>query len=430
MWIGIDDTDSRKGGCTTYIATEIIKELEFNVIGYPRLVRLNPNIPWKTRGNGAISIKFGIGYGKKFEIGKMKNKKIFGYRYGKNVWNAREKIAARIDGIIKEKAEFDADPGIVILKKKPPYNLYKKAVREIVELPEIKKLLRKMDGIHISYKLGRGLIGATAAIAWKPRDMTYELLAYRLPNKWGTPREIDDESVIQMDKECGSTFDNYDYENHRSQISPNSPGPVLYGIRGEEIGELKKAKAIVKSEKIERWLIFETNQATDEHLQKKEIEKIKPYQSVITRGKVSSMPKSIEGGHIIFSIKDGKEMECAAYEPTKNFRKIVKKLCEGDIITIYGGIRKEPITINIEKMKVEKLIKIKKKVENPICECGKHMKSMGKGKGYRCSKCGRKAGENDAIMEEVERGIKPGFYEVPSSARRHLAKPLKRMKPN
>jgi len=28
------------------------------LIGFPRLIRLNPNVPFKTRGNGALSIEF------------------------------------------------------------------------------------------------------------------------------------------------------------------------------------------------------------------------------------------------------------------------------------------------------------------------------------------------------------------------------------
>ena len=66
IWIGIDDTDSLKGGCTTFVAQAIIKKLSennYDIVGYPQLVRLNPNVPWKTRGNGAISIQIGVGNG-------------------------------------------------------------------------------------------------------------------------------------------------------------------------------------------------------------------------------------------------------------------------------------------------------------------------------------------------------------------------------
>src|SRR3989442_1574280 len=59
--IGIDDTDSDKGGCTTYTATVLFQELierGFKPSDFPWLVRLNPNIPWKTRGNGALAVHF------------------------------------------------------------------------------------------------------------------------------------------------------------------------------------------------------------------------------------------------------------------------------------------------------------------------------------------------------------------------------------
>src|SRR5512144_926862 len=61
MHIGLDDTDSTKGGCTTYLATLLVEKLEqlqVNFLDYPMLIRLNPNVPWKTRGNGALCIRF------------------------------------------------------------------------------------------------------------------------------------------------------------------------------------------------------------------------------------------------------------------------------------------------------------------------------------------------------------------------------------
>ena len=58
--IGFDDTDSPKGMCTTYLAYRIVNQLKkerVDFLDFPRLIRLNPNIPWKTRGNGAVGIK-------------------------------------------------------------------------------------------------------------------------------------------------------------------------------------------------------------------------------------------------------------------------------------------------------------------------------------------------------------------------------------
>ena len=67
MFVAADDTDSMRGNCTTYLATEIIRELvidgDLDLIGFPRLVRLNPAIPWKTRGNGSLVMRFGRGVG-------------------------------------------------------------------------------------------------------------------------------------------------------------------------------------------------------------------------------------------------------------------------------------------------------------------------------------------------------------------------------
>ncbi|MEC8875549.1 MAG: DNA-binding protein, partial [Candidatus Thermoplasmatota archaeon] len=83
LHIGIDDTDSTKGGCTTWLATEIIAELsEFDLIGSPRLVRLNPNVPWKTRGNAAVGMTFGKGVGSKTIVGEFGKEKIYMYPTG------------------------------------------------------------------------------------------------------------------------------------------------------------------------------------------------------------------------------------------------------------------------------------------------------------------------------------------------------------
>ncbi len=428
MWIGIDDTDSKKGMCTTYLATEVIKAIQkrgFNIIGYPRLVRLNPNIPWKTRGNGAIAIQCGKGNDKRIKIGEIEGN-VYSFS-AKGSDEEIDEIKEDVDSIVSSLAEMDSPdthPGVVFLKKKPPYYLYKKAVTDILSLREVKKIINKMGNSFLSYKKGRGLIGATAAVAWRPRDRTYEMLTYRKGERW-----IDAESVKKMDRKCPKTFDNYDYENRHIQIMPNSPCPILYGIRGDGVEELRKAMKIVISSEIERWLLFETNQGTDAHVQRKKIEEVKPYESVIIKGAVWEEPRVIKGGHMILSVKNGKEIECAAYEPTKGFRRLIQKLVRGDVIIVYGGVRKEPMTINIEKMKVCRLAEAYKKKENPLCErCGKHMKSIGKGGGYRCRKCGEKAREKDAIMEKVKRDIKEGWYEVPVVSRRHLAKPLKRMR--
>ena len=58
--IGFDDTDSPNGMCTTYLAYKIVdllKKEKAKFQDFPYLIRFNPNIPWKTRGNGAVGLK-------------------------------------------------------------------------------------------------------------------------------------------------------------------------------------------------------------------------------------------------------------------------------------------------------------------------------------------------------------------------------------
>ena len=60
LHIGFDDTDSPNGGCTTYIAAILVEKLSgmgVSFMDYPNLIRLNPNVPWKTRGNGALCLR-------------------------------------------------------------------------------------------------------------------------------------------------------------------------------------------------------------------------------------------------------------------------------------------------------------------------------------------------------------------------------------
>jgi tRNA(Ile2)-agmatinylcytidine synthase len=410
IWIGIDDTDSKSGGCTTYVAQAIIRELNkanYDIIGHPQLVRLNPNIPWKTRGNGAVSIHI--------ENGEQK------------------KIRHIVERVMRKYARVDdeqTNPGFVLIDEPPSFELYEKTVKEIVSIEETKQLLDSLGAEYKGYKNGRGLIGATASIAWSPRhDKTYELITYREEKKWGTGRVVDNESVKKMDKMCPSTFDNYDYENSHNRLVPNSPCPVLYGIRGENKEELVYASSLITSETVDSWLIFETNQGTDEHLQKKTIADIQPYQSVISEGRVIQDPHTIEGGHVIFTIEDSTgKIDCAAYEPTKQFRRIIRELSIGDIVEVYGGVREKPLTVNIEKMNIKKITKLVEKVENPVCpRCGKHMKSKGSNQGYKCKNCGTTS--EKPVTKEKKRDIYIGLCEVPVCARRHLSKPLKRMEP-
>ena len=280
--------------------------------------------------------------------------------------------------------------------------------------------------IH-KFKKGRGIIGSLAAISCPLEDYTYELLAYRDSSRYGTVRHIDYDSVVKMDNETyPETFENID--GKYLAIEPKTPCPVLYGIRSNSPEVLLKAKDIViPNEEIVDSCIFKTNQHTDMHIQNVEkISDMKQYSCYKIKGFVKDKPHIIEGGHMFFTLYDESgEIECGAYEPTKNFRKVVEKLRARDEIELYGGIG-EQNTFNIEKFQVIKLNEFVYK--NPVCECGKRMTSAGKGKGFKCKSCGKRIESDEKIPEKVERTLINGkFYETPVSARRHLSKPLIRM---
>ncbi|MBU2560491.1 tRNA(Ile2) 2-agmatinylcytidine synthetase, partial [archaeon] len=177
-------------------------------------------------------------------------------------------------------------------------------------------------------------------------------------------------------------------------------------------------------EPIERKILYKTNQGTDAHLENvKSIADIRPYSSVIIKGTVARAPRTIEGGHVIFPLSDGqKTIDCAAYEPTRDFRWTVRELLPGDEIVVSGGVKSG--TINLEKIEVLKLVDIEK-IENPLCPtCDARMESAGKSQGFRCRKCRTKAEEK--VKTKVKRKLENKIYQVPPCAMRHLGKPLVR----
>ncbi len=421
MHIGLDDTDSTKGGCTTYLAAVLVEKLEkFHVkfIDYPALTRLNPNVPWKTRGNGALCLRFT--YDLQFET-QIKNLAL-------ELWEAHSAIQER-----------GTDPGIVFYQNgEIPTELKAfatKAETGIVTLKEATALIQKWGAEAVGFNTCRGIIGALAAIGENLEcDYTYELIAYRTPENLGTKRQVDEASIFEMDKLTAPyTFNNVDLEKSRVIITPRGPDPILFGIRGESPEIVKKAFELVKPlEPVERWVIFRSNQGSDAHLKPVvNITDLEPYSSVIVKGTISKNPRIIPLRHVIFSIKDDSaEVDCAAYEPTGDLRKIARELVVGDYIEVYGAVHKatasKPLTINLEKINVLDL-SAQVSFENPLCpSCGKRLKSVGKSQGFRCEKCGSKYPDLKKKESLIHRELKPGLYVTSTRSQRHLTKPLRR----
>ena len=418
--LGFDDTDSPEMGCTTYIAALLVERLEalgVRFLDYPNLIRLNPNVPWKTRGNGAICLRFSCGEHLLEEI----------------LWTAVDVVEENSD-LKHEKTE----PGIVLFTGDVPRELAdfsKRAIRGVVSVEEALSLIGKFGAEAVGFKGGRGIIGGLAAIGETlTGDHTYELLAYRTPENRGTPRRVDAESVVEMDRRTSPyTFNNVDPETGRILITPHGPDPVLYGIRGESAEVVKEAHKMVRvGEEIERWVIFRTNQGTDMHLTYVDaISKLRPYHPAIVRGEVVGNPTVIPGGHVFFQIRDDSgSVQCAAFEPTGVLNRVARSLAPGDLVEVYGGVKPpsnaHPLTLNLEKMRVLRLAPKEVRV-NPRCpKCGRRMESMGAEKGFRCRKCGHRDRNAKKVVVRVERKLKPGLYITSPRSQRHLTKPLRR----
>ena len=420
--VGIDDTDSPGGGCTTYVAARVVDGLEAMGVcltDFPHLVRLNPNWPLKTRGNCAVAVRFGASESQFSE--------------------AREMVLDTV-GELAELDHEDTTPGVAFYRgaviPRELREFSRRVVQDIVTIREAEAVAERVGAEVFKFGLGRGIIGALAAVGETLEgDRTYELVAYRTPEYRGTKRRIDEESVFEMNAEtCPETFDNLDPFTGEVRITPHTPCPVLYGIRSENPAAAERGHLMVRSlEPVERWVIYKTNQGTDDHLREARISGVKPLRSYIVEGVVVRRPVIIRGGHVIFAVRDTTgTLDCAAYEPTRGFRSMVANLREGDVVHVCGGVKRKcglPLTMNLEKIQVIRPVTLLRKV-NPTCHvCGRRMKSAGTGKGYRCRRCGTKAGESSVTMEKVRRDIEAGSFEVPPRARRHLARPLLRVNP-
>lgn len=419
--IGMDDIDSPDGGCTTHFASLIVENLsKLNVewADYPNLIRLNPGIPYRTRGNGAVALRF-----------RTEQKNI-------------DSIIVMIEELVQDYVDREypnTNPGVIFLEGNVPKsvrNLSMLALWRVVPIELAKRVIKESSIRKYSSGNQRGLVGALSAIAnTLVEDHTYEYIAYRSLDDCNDVRGVDAESVRTMDKKMGNqVFSNIDKVTNRILIEPHGPDPVLFGVRGESADSVIEAgKMVLSKQKVDRWMVFRSNQGTGEHLkQSVEIKNLRPYMAAVVKGRVDTKPRMVEGGHSIFRIADGSgKIDCAAYEPSGEFRDIVMKLVEGDAINVYAGVRPASrthgLTLNLEGFQLVEPAKVIK-LSNPVCpQCGKRMKSAGIKKGYKCAKCGHKDLTISKTETHLERDLHMGLYLPPARAQRHLTRPLVRI---
>src|SRR5882672_4753686 len=204
--LGIDDTDSRFGHCTTHLGYLIVCELArigCVVPTYPRLVRLNPNVPFKTRGNAAVCVEF------EAHTDAVRDR---AFEAAERLLEAEADVANGANSALVM-ASKDAGDDLAFFRQ-----VYERAVNGVVSYRSLIGAVSRMGVRHRFLGNGMGVVGAAASLGFSPAldDHTYELIAYRKPENCGRPRAVEPQSVKAMEVETfPHTFNSYDHESGR-----------------------------------------------------------------------------------------------------------------------------------------------------------------------------------------------------------------------
>ena len=439
--VAVDDTDSREQGmCTTYVATRVAERLA-DAGGRVRrrlLVRLNPAVKHKTRGNAAVALH------------------VSGVDAERAATVASETVAefaAASDprtspGAVVADHDVDGDPFDPTGSPIPDAvaRFARRALRERLSVAEAVELAEEHGFRHAAVGsaggageagavTGRGRIGALAAVGAPAAfdDWTFERISYRELDRCGTPREVDERSVFTASEaHYPDAWDTVDRAEGEAVCVPNAPGPILHGIRGDDPDAVRAIAGAIESEPVERAATFRTNQGTDAHLRPGAVGDLRDGRAYRVDGVVASEPATRRGGHVFFDLRpagsdaaerpsDDPVQPCVAFEPTKRFRDRVRHLRVGDRLTVCGEVARG--TLKLEKFAVRDLVESERVV--PDCpDCGRRMESAGRDQGYRCRDCGER--RDRKAERPLDRELEAGWYEVPPCARRHVAKPLVR----
>lgn len=418
-WIGLDDTDTLAGGCTTYEFHLLLEKLsKLSIEGKPwktpsdsRLVRLWPFASNRTRGNAAL--------GARIEIKKEDESELFEYldQWYLELKNRISKLKV-IQSHHSKRKQNAPEPCLIYSREQYP-DFYWDAVRKNIDIEDANSIVSKAMGVKIWCDIEKrsGLIGALAAISWiGSEDHTWELTAYRHKSMYSKDRVLDPNSVFLMSKEYSNTILNRDPNSDKTMISPNTPCPVLYGIRSEcpndALNGHNYLQSLKSNEQSLSYQLWRTNQATGDHLANE------------FSGELSSNTLINRGGHIIMDVDvispTQDRFRLVAFQEAGPLNKLANRLVKGDLIA-WQGLKSPSGEIHLERMKLIQGIPRGKK--RPKCSCGNKLKSAGKNQPLRCDSCGL----NHPRLWIGEKTELSDWVEPHPPERRHLAKPLNRL---
>ena len=382
VWLGIDDTDGPERGCTTDLIDRLIADLSIHdpdvYISDVRLVRCWPMAPQRTRGNGAVACKVDT----TLTIDEI-SAWVIEWFQGQEPW------------------PDESSPACILSENQLHPTLYWNAVRQYVDAGEVLTTLETLGANIWAPRSKRGLVGASAAIAWPgTSDWSWELIAYR--KEGGAYRDIDTEVLEKFDPDPDW---NGTRQKGRFLCVPNTPCPILFGLRSREreaLGDLgSQLQNIWGRPGLRSWRIFRSNQGTDDHLYG------------VTSGVVIDC-EIIRGGHVRLVVDTGEEhVVWMAFREGGEVVQLARNLSTGDSIKGVGLVTQNG------DLHLESLRTLKTHSTNQRCECGGSLTSMGTGQGRRCRRCRRRY---PLVDIEEEKGEWSEWSRPPSDRRRHLSR--------
>ena len=403
LMLGVDDTDWEGGGCTTYVMYSFIKYLMRdglinNIVGLPRLTRLNPYVPFKTRGNASLSVVIHIDS-------------------EDEALNYVEIMDSLIDQLVKRVGK--TSPGIAYVVVNDPTNIderlrwfYRKSVRDVVT-PDLARRVAERVGARLVG--GRGVIGALASLGFVPTDATYELIAYRPEDE---DRPIIDPGDVRAWDDATRPFTFLNIYGDQVLIEPHGPDPVLFGVRGDSpYHVLAMGNYLAIKYNAIGWILYLTNQGTEEH--RSRTGEFIPYRYANSTGAIEDV-RFDDNGHALITLDNGQV--AVAYRHLGISGELAN--CVGCLVSVWGGVKPNNDGLSLYAEGVRVLHDRYAEVRNPRCPvCGGPMESVGRSGLLRCKRCG--------FQGRLPRIITPRnrwFLANPrASEYRHLMKPATRI---
>ena len=409
LHVAIDDADSHMGGCTTYVTYRLLKDIirefsEIEIADLPLLVRLNPYVPFKTRGNAATKLIL------------------------RTCENAVDKLREFIISKVEQYAERrgKASPGIAFLISNSLQvpdglrRLYYKAVTDVVTFDIVKKIC---DRYNIETIGGRGIIGAVAALgADFSNDSTYELLIYGDP-QIKKSLEVNYELVkLLHELSRPFTFLDVDPEDCTVLLMPAGPDPVIFGIRGESPLHILTFASVLLTAlglDVEGWLLYRTNQGTEIHVEHAAW-RPRTYRPVRKIVHVEHCYRT-EERHVETTCGD-LNLWCYRHLGTM-CTEIERDL--GAVLDVWGGAKLQDGKYYIYIEGIRKVADRQVRLENPRCpRCGRRLVSSGRDL-MKCEKCGLVLPKEKIVHPIVE---SEHTFSIPKfSEHRHLMKSFERV---